>query len=238
MCSTSHGDERGSRPPPRRVAGQTAGRERDVDGVAPAGARARARRVAPPSLERGNDRGLRARLPRAPALARVLAEMMPWWISWRADPRGRRLADAHYNRQSVGHPNFVPPGRCLVLVTEGADALWVSSWPLAEYVRHAWAGAWINSTFRRDPTAPLASDLIRRAVAATRSIWGDPPPLGMVTFVDPAAVKRKRDPGRCYRHAGFQLVGRTKINGHLAWQLLPADMPDPEYPLGATPRLL
>jgi hypothetical protein len=67
----------------------------------------------------------------------------PWWTSHRADPRARVLADRHYNRQSVGTTHFVPPGRCLVLLTKQADALWVTSWPFAEYVKHAWAGAWI-----------------------------------------------------------------------------------------------
>src|SRR6266496_775871 len=65
----------------------------------------------------------------------------PWLLSYRADPRALRLADRHYNRQKVGSAQFVPPGRCLVLLTEAADALWVTSYPLAEYVQHAWAGA-------------------------------------------------------------------------------------------------
>ena len=65
---------------------------------------------------------------------------MRWRLSWRADPVARALADRHYNRQSVGADQFVPPGRCLVLVTEPGDAFWVTSWPFAEYVKHAWGG--------------------------------------------------------------------------------------------------
>jgi hypothetical protein len=53
----------------------------------------------------------------------------PWRRSWRADPRGAAIADRHYNRQRVGAPQFVPPGACLVLLTEDRSALWVtSSW--------------------------------------------------------------------------------------------------------------
>lgn len=48
----------------------------------------------------------------------------------------------------------------------------------------------------------------------------------MVTFVDPAKTRRKRDPGRCYRKAGFRHVGCTE-GGLVALQLLPADMPEP-----------
>lgn len=151
--------------------------------------------------------------------------MMRWHLSWRADPRARELADRHYNRQKVGAPQFVPPGRCLVLLTEGATALWVTSWPFAEYVQHAWAGAWVCSAFRNEARElHLSSELIVEAVAATRAHFGDPPALGMVTFVDPKKTNRKRDPGRCYRKAGFRHVGFTKA-GLYALQILPGEMP-------------
>ncbi len=39
---------------------------------------------------------------------------MIWHISHRADPFARDIADRHYNRQKIGSPQFVPPGRCLV----------------------------------------------------------------------------------------------------------------------------
>lgn len=71
----------------------------------------------------------------------------------------------------------------------------------------------------------LSSDLIKAAVAATIVVW-EPPDLGMVTFVNAAKVRRKRDPGRCFRRAGFLPVGETK-GGLLAFQLLPGVMPEP-----------
>jgi hypothetical protein len=64
---------------------------------------------------------------------------MRWCESNRADPIARDLADRHYNRQKIGAAQFVPPGRCVVLVIPKA-AFWVTSWPFAEYVKHAWAG--------------------------------------------------------------------------------------------------
>lgn len=156
--------------------------------------------------------------------------MTTWELSFRADPRARVIADRHYNRQKVGSPQFVPPGRCIVLLIPGA-ALWVTSWPYAQYVKHAWAGAWMCSCFRNEaPGTHRSSDLITQAVAATRAIYGDVPPLGMVTFVDPTKTRAKRDPGRCYRKAGFRHVGYTKA-GLVALQLLPADMPEPCAPL-------
>jgi hypothetical protein len=159
---------------------------------------------------------------------------MRWERSWRADPRGARLADRHYSRQKIGAAQFVPPGGCVVFVAGEAprSAVWVTSTPLAEWVKHAWAGAWINSLFRNEG-AGLSSELILEAVAATRYVLGAPPPLGMVTFVDAGKVRRKRDPGRCYRRAGFRHVGETKEDGLLAFQLLPAEMPEPEAPRNA-----
>lgn len=150
------------------------------------------------------------------------SERVSWQLSNRFDPRACELADRHYNRRNVGSPQFVPPGRCFVLWQP--MAFWVTSWPFAEYVKHAWAGAWVNSAFRNEG-AGLSSELIREAIACTRSIW-EPPALGMITFVDASKVRHKRDPGRCYLRAGFSHVGHTK-GGLLAFQMLPAAMPEP-----------
>lgn len=175
---------------------------------------------------------------------------MRWHLANRATPAARKIADGHYNRQKRGAAQFVPPGRCMVLVIPDV-ALWVTSWPFAEYTKHAWAGAWVNSTFRNERGREvLSSELIVEALAATR--WfaqNEPswraqaePDLGMVTFVDERKVRRKRDPGRCYTKAGFIQVMeevdgkmvpvRTKDEGLLVFQMLPAAMPPPERPLG------
>ena len=161
---------------------------------------------------------------------------MIWRLANRFDPVGADLADRHYNRRAIGSPQFVPPGRCVVLVSTDNKAVWVTSWPFAEYVKHEWAGAWVNSLFRNEG-AGLSSELIREAIAATRSIWPEPPPLGIVTFVDAGKVRRKRDPGRCYLRAGFTRIGETK-GGLLAFQMLPEDMPEPAAPIGAQPALI
>lgn len=105
------------------------------------------------------------------------------------------------------------------------DALWITSWPFAEYVKHEWAGAWMNSAFRKEGPE-LASDLIVEAVAVTRAYFQTRPALGMVTFVDASKVKPKQHPGYCYLMAGFKHVGFTKA-GLWVYQMLPEDMPDP-----------
>lgn len=164
---------------------------------------------------------------------------MLWQPSHRADPKARDLADRHYNRQKVGTSQFVPPGRCLVLYAEttAGKAFWITSWPFAEYVKHAWAGAWVCSAFRSEG-AGRASDLIRDALAATRHHYGAPPALGMVTFIDrrkvrPIKVRGVETWGRTWELAGFRAVGETK-GGLLALQCLPEDMPAAEPFIGAT----
>ena len=146
-----------------------------------------------------------------------------WWQpSNRFDPRACRIADRHYNRRKIGSPQFVPPGRCLVLRHDD-DALWVTSWPFAEYVKHSWGGAWVNSLFRNE-SERLSSDLIREAVQSTVDRWPDVPELGMVSFIDTRKTRKKRDPGRCYRKAGWEHVGLTK-GGLVVMQLTPDKMP-------------
>lgn len=163
---------------------------------------------------------------------------MRWCVSHRADPVARRLADRHYNRQKPGTPQFAPPGSCAVFLTDDARAFWVTSAPFAEFVKHAWAGAWVCSAFRSEG-AGRASELIRQAVAATKAHYGEPPPLGMVTFVDrkkvkPTPVRGKMVWGWTYLMAGFVPCGETK-GGLLALQMLPDAMP---RALAAKPRTM
>lgn len=155
---------------------------------------------------------------------------MIWRRSHRFDPAAAVLADRHYNRRAVGSPQFMPPGRCLVLVATDGQAVWGTSWQQPEWVRHAWPGAWVNSLFRREGGEVVASEMIRQAIAATRHRWPATPAAGMVTFVDRQKVRAKRDPGRCYRRAGFVEVGETQ-GGLVVLQMLPEAMPEAEPPI-------
>lgn len=155
---------------------------------------------------------------------------MRWHLSHRADPLAKRLADRHYNRQKPWTPQFAPPGSCLVLLSDCRRAFWITSAPYARYVKHAWPGAWVCSAFRSEG-AGVASELIREAVAATRAFYGDPPALGIVTFINTEKVRSipcRGEPtwGRTYVKAGFRPVGKTK-GGLLAFQMLPNEMPAP-----------
>jgi len=124
----------------------------------------------------------------------------------------------------------MPPGSCRVLVANNGKAVFGLSFPKAEYVKHAWAGAWMVSIFRNEESGPLASDMIREAMAHMQTEY-DVPDLGCVTFVDPKKVpgimeRGERIKGFCFHKAGFKPVGETK-KGLIAWQLLPKQMPEP-----------
>lgn len=162
---------------------------------------------------------------------------MIWRLSHRADPFAAALADRHYSRQKPGSPQFMPPGSCVVFTAETPTgrAVWGTSAPFAEYVRHAWAGAWMCSIFRNEG-AGRASEMIRQAVAATRAFYGAPPPHGMLTFIDRAKVRPtmvRGSPvwGWTYLRAGFRQVQDTK-GGLAAFQLPPEAMPAAEAAIG------
>lgn len=152
-----------------------------------------------------------------------------WHKSHRADLDARLLADRHYNRQKIGSPQFVPPGSCCVFITADRKAFWVTSAPIAAYVKHAWAGAWVCSAFRNESSAK-ASELITAALAASRFHYQNLVPfLGMVTFIDrekvkPTMVRGIPTWGYTYKRAGFKEAGETK-GGLLALQILPHEMP-------------
>lgn len=161
---------------------------------------------------------------------------MIWHLSHRFDRRALPLANAHYSRQTATSPQFVRPGSCLVLLTPRADALWVTS--VQKHVDHAWPDNWECVLFRREDTCPfLASGMIVEAILATRWKYGDPPRNGMITMCDTRRVRHKRDVGRCFRRAGFVVVGAIgpKIVLQLEASLLRTIEPCP--PIDAQERL-
>jgi hypothetical protein len=164
-------------------------------------------------------------MPSAPATTDSI-----WRRSHRFDTPARLIADRHYSRQKPGSPQFMPPGSCRVLIAANSKAIFGLSFPKAEFVKHAWAGAWICSIFRNEEAGPLASQMIREAMAIMQTEY-DVPALGCVTFVDPKMVPGilvhgERVKGFCFWKAGFRAVGETK-SGKIAWQLLPSGMPAP-----------
>jgi hypothetical protein len=164
---------------------------------------------------------------------------MRWALSHQADPKALRLADRHYSRGKKGSPQFMPPGRQVVLITPQADALWACSWPDASMVKRAWPGAWMCTLFRNE-SPHKASELIIEAVAATRGIWGEPPDsegFSIISIIDtrkvkPTKVRGKDVWGWTWLKAGWELAGATKKLGLPVFGLRVARVPLPEPCLG------
>ena len=77
--------------------------------------------------------------------------------------------------------------------------------------------------------------MILEAIAATRAHYGDPPALGMVTFIDrskvrPTIVRGEPVWGWTWLKAGFEVCGETK-GGLLALRIPPERMPAPRSAL-------
>jgi hypothetical protein len=134
-----------------------------------------------------------------------------WHPVVRCDPRARRLADRHYSRQTIGAVDFMPPGRKLVLLTDDARALW----GVCENLDPAGTVRWRVTIFRNEG-AGLSSELIEEATDRTVEFWkrhyGALPGVPLQTEVDPARTRHKRDPGRCFRKAGWTLIRTTEAS--------------------------
>lgn len=147
-------------------------------------------------------------------------EAIVWVRVKTSDDRLRALRDKHYSCKRPGGRTVGPPGRRVAFVTEDGGAAWLSHWPKPELAMHGYGDAWICTLFRRE-WGPRSSELISAAVAATARAWGEPPSGGFLTFVDVDRTRHKRDPGRCFRRAGFKPIGYTKDRGLLILHLTP-----------------
>lgn len=88
----------------------------------------------------------------------------------------------------------------------------------------------------RNENAAKATDLIKDALAATRWYFGDPPDIGLVTFIDPTKVKptmRRGKPtwGYTWTLCGFEFVGYTKQRKLLAFRCPKEKIPEAKKPL-------
>jgi len=101
-------------------------------------------------------------------------------------------------------------GRLLVLLTDDELAVW----GVIENREHGSDRVrWRCSIFRNEGPR-LSSDLIREATERTIAYWraryGAAPGVQLTTEIDAAKVRRKRDPGRCFRRAGWEYLYTTE----------------------------
>jgi hypothetical protein len=150
--------------------------------------------------------------------------MNRWQRTTKFDRRAAALADRHYSRRTIGSPQFMPPGRTLVFVTDDGLAVWGTHWPQAHLAMDG-LDAWRCSIFRNEGPH-LSSDLIVEAMALTAELWQTRPRDGWLTFVKTGAV-RSVNPGACFKAAGWEL-DRTWQHAKMVRLRAPVPMPAQE----------
>jgi hypothetical protein len=132
---------------------------------------------------------------------------------------GRAIFDNHYSRRHYRDGRkpklYVGPGEKIVLITPDAGAvfIWRKFKDDAIPPQHG-----VNcAAFRREFGSVVASKMIR---AAEHFAWERWPGERLYTYVDTKKTRHKRDPGRCFRKAGWKPCGHTK-SGQLILEKLP-----------------
>jgi hypothetical protein len=135
-----------------------------------------------------------------------------WWLTKDGDRDCLAMYERHYSahRYADGRKRtqFVGPGEKVVLRTDRADAFFV--WrKFLDDCRDERTGerqSGVNCAAFRNESAYRSSDLIRQADAIADCLWPD---LRHYTYVDAARV-RSRNPGFCFRAAGWRRCGQTR----------------------------
>lgn len=112
----------------------------------------------------------------------------------------------HYSSRPAGHSRlaqFVGPGAHLVLTTPDVDALFV--W--RKFIDRCELAGGVNCSVFRNEGPVRSSTLILEAEGWAWRRW---PGERLYTYVNPRKIRRKRDPGRCFRRAGWSVCGNTR----------------------------
>lgn len=139
----------------------------------------------------------------------------PWVDVRDGNPTAMAIFKRHYTaRKTRRLYQFVGPGEKMVLLTPDARALFV--W--RKFISDTGERGVNCAVFRNEgSSAGRSSDLI---LAAIEKAWARWPGERLYTYVDSLKVRHKRDPGRCFRRAGFRQCGVTK-GGLLILEALP-----------------
>ena len=134
---------------------------------------------------------------------------MRWQRVTKFDPRAAALADRHYNRRTIGSPQFMPPGETVVLLTLDASALfgWWRPHPASGLSSMNRRDGWTCSIFRNEG-AGRSSHLILDAESALRSLDLTCGVDGLMTYVWRSRVQSE-NPGYCFKCAGYRKIGES-----------------------------
>jgi hypothetical protein len=133
------------------------------------------------------------------------------------DQECRVLADRHYSRRTPGARQFCYSGRKLVLRNAAGTVLFVWMFPDPTMRMDGQTG--YNCAIFRNESPRLSSEIILEAERMAFEKWG---PGRMYTYIDPAKIK-SRNPGYCFKVAGWRFVRATPSGKHLLIKpLMPA----------------
>lgn len=128
-----------------------------------------------------------------------------WWVTRDGDEMCRLIYDRHYSKRNYRDGRkpklFCGPGEKIVLRTWEADALFV--W--RKFI-DASGQQGINCAVFRNESPHLASELIRQADAIADHCW---PGERHYTYVNAGSI-RSKNPGCCFKRAGWKCCGFTK----------------------------
>lgn len=131
-----------------------------------------------------------------------------WLAVTRADPRAFGLYRRHYSSaknwpyRRRDNTNVAGPAETLVLLVQACDALFV--WA-HNTIKRLDGQIGVNCAVFRNEGDLLSSDLIREADGLAWQRW--PGESRHFTYIDLSQIRRKRDPGRCFRKAGWRACG-------------------------------
>ena len=143
----------------------------------------------------------------------------PLWIPIKdGNSTAMSIFKRHYTaRKRRKIEQFIGPGEKMALITP--DALALFGW--RKFISDDGQTGVNCCVFRNEGTAlARSSELI---LAAKEIAWQRWPGERLYTYVDPKKVRHKRDPGRCFKRAGFRECGETK-DGKLIFESLPTTL--------------
>jgi hypothetical protein len=125
------------------------------------------------------------------------------------DPEMAALADRHYSRRTLGNRQFMYSGRKLVLRDVAGEVLF--GWMWADDDKRMDSQSGYNCAIFRNESKRRSSDIILEAECHAFAFWGA---NRVFTYVDPRKVA-SRNPGYCFKMAGWQLERITNSGKHL-----------------------
>ena len=136
-----------------------------------------------------------------------------WFLTKDGDRTILELYERHYSCRQYADGRarklFCGPGEKVVLRTDSGDAGFIWRKFIDDCIdqRTGERQSGINCSFFRNESGILSSELIRQADAIADCLWPD---CRHYTTVSAEKTRRKRDPGRCFRKAGWVPAGTTK----------------------------